>query len=71
MKKEIVVMNLISRKLSELVEELSTNEFIQEVGDEIYVQTGEDLHSKDVKDLVGSKVIPLLEKITEFSKENG
>lgn len=71
MKKEIVVMNLISRKLSNLIEELSTNEFIEEVGDEIYVQTGNSLSPDDVKDLVGSKVIPLLEKITEFSKENG
>jgi len=70
MKKEVVVMNVISRKLTDLVEDLSTNEFVEQVGDEIFRELGEELSHDEIKVVTREKVLSLIVKITEFVKEN-
>lgn len=50
----------INSKLEQLIEELSTNEFVVEVGDKIFVNTGKNLDDHEVKMMIGERLIPIL-----------
>ena len=50
----------INSKLEQLINELSTNEFVVEVGDKIFVNTGKNLDDNEVKMMIGERLTPIL-----------
>jgi hypothetical protein len=70
-----IVNDVITEKITGLVEEMSTNEFVEMIGDMYFDQTGKNLED-DTDDefdkdeylnvIIGSRVIPLLHKLTEY-----
>ena len=66
MEKNKIVNELISNRLTELVEELSTNEFREQVGDTIFEKTGEGLDDDELDELINNSIQPLLLKLTEY-----
>ena len=69
-----VIQNVIIEKITELVEGMSDNEFVDEVGSRVYDEIGYDVNEKDEVDelteLIGERVLPLLHKILEYGIEN-
>jgi len=55
-----IIDQSINSKLEQLIEELSTNEFVVEVGDKIFVNTGKNLDDNEVKMMIGERLIPIL-----------
>lgn len=50
----------INNKLEQLINELSTNEFVDEVGDKVFVNTGKNLDDHELKMMIGERLIPIL-----------
>jgi len=70
-----IVNDVITEKITGLVEEMSTNEFVEMIGDMYFDQTGKNLEDdtddefdKDeyLNEIIGSRVIPLLHKLTKY-----
>ena len=65
-----VIDVIISNKLTDLVESMSDNEFIDEISDKVFEEVGYDVNEKDeveeLTELVGSRVLPLLHKLLEY-----
>jgi len=65
-----VIDVIIINKLTELVESMSDNEFIEEISDKVFEEVGYDVNEKDeveeLTELVGSRVLPLLHKLMEY-----
>jgi hypothetical protein len=64
-----VVNDVIVDKLTQLIEEMSSNEFVEEISDKlveqgIVIETEED--EEELRDLIGSRVLPLLHKVMEW-----
>jgi hypothetical protein len=55
-------------KLEQLVNELSTNEFVEEIGDEIFDTTGEEVDN--LKEIIGERLTPLLIKFSQLVLNN-
>jgi hypothetical protein len=55
-------------KLEQLVNELSTNEFVEEIGDEIFEETGEEVDN--LKEVIGERLTPLLIKFSQLVLNN-
>jgi len=47
-------------KLEQLIEEISSNEFVTEVGDKIFEETGKNLDDEQVKRMIGERLTPIL-----------
>ena len=69
-KVQSIIENVIIQKLTDLVEGMSDNEFIEEISSRVYDEIGYDVNEKDevedLTELVGDKVLPLLHKILEY-----
>ena len=50
----------INSKLEQLINELSTNEFVVEIGDKIFMNTGKNLDDHEVKTMIGERLTPIL-----------
>ena len=70
-----IVNDVITERITQLVEEMSTNEFVEMIGDMYFDQTGKNIEDdtdddfdKDeyLNEIIGSRVIPLLYKLTEY-----
>jgi len=70
-----IINEVVGEKLSQLIEEMSDNEFVEMIGDMYFDQTGKNLEDdtdddfdKDeyLNEIIGSRVIPLLHKLTEY-----
>ena len=70
-----IVNDVITEKITGLIEEMSTNEFVEMIGDMYFDQTGKNLEDdtddefdKDeyLNGIIGSRVLPLLHKICEY-----
>jgi hypothetical protein len=64
-----VVNDVIVDRLTQLIEEMSCNEFVEEISDKlveqgIVIETEED--EEELRDLIGSRVLPLLHKVMEW-----
>ena len=57
----------VNNKLEQLIEELSTNEFVMEVGDKIFHQTGKNLDDHEVKMMIGERLIPISFQLSPVS----
>ena len=62
-----IVNEVINQKLENLMEEISTPEFVEMITDMYQDQTGEEIEDTDeVQEVIGERVIPLLTKVTEY-----
>jgi hypothetical protein len=66
MKNNEIVNDIISEKVMSLVEEMSTNEFLDEVGDKIFKETGNELSYDELKDILNQPIGKLLMKLSEW-----
>lgn len=77
MNKEIVngiISDVIVEKLTQVIEEMSTNEFIDMICDKIHQETGVDVtddeNREEVEMMIGDKILPLLHKLSEYMVES-
>ena len=56
---EIIRMEF-TRKITELIQEFNTNEFIEMIGDKIHQETGLELSNEEIKEEIGKVYLPLL-----------
>ena len=64
-----VVNDTINERLTQMIEDMSTNDFVEMVCDMIQDQKGIELSEEqveEVQELIGSRVLPLLHKISEY-----
>jgi ppGpp synthetase/RelA/SpoT-type nucleotidyltranferase len=64
-----IVNDVIVDKLSQLTEEMSSNEFVEMIIDKLHevgikVETDED--EEQIRDIIGSRILPLVFKICEW-----
>ena len=73
-----IITDEIVERLTQVIEEMSTNEFVDMICDKYTKETGEDLEdevSEDtdtreiVRDMIGDKVFPLYGKMSEYIVE--
>ena len=66
-----VVTDVINDKITQLIEEMSTNEFVDMIKD-ILVENGIEFDNdneeevEEIFEVVGSRVVPLLHKMSEY-----
>ena len=65
-----IINDIIIDKVTQMLEDMSDNEFVEEVSDKIYSEVGYDINENDevdeLTDLIGERVVPLLHKIGEY-----
>lgn len=65
-----VVNEVIIDRITQLIEEMSTNEFVDMINDMVQDQTGVEIETdeerEEVTDIIGSRVFPLLHKMNEY-----
>lgn len=65
-----IVTEVINQKLENLMEEMSTNEFVEMITDMYQDQTGQEVVSEEdeevIHEVIGDKVFPLLIKVQEY-----
>jgi hypothetical protein len=74
MNKEVVlemVNEVILDKIVQMIEGMSTNEFVEEITDKLIeggvpIDTENEDEMEEIKDLIGSRVLPLLHKMSEY-----
>ena len=67
-KTQEIISNEINERLSQLIEEMSTNEFIDLICDKVYTETGIDYtdeQREEITSQIGEQVFPLLMKLME------
>ena len=67
-KTQEIISNEINERLSQLMEEMSTNEFVDLICDKVYTETGVDYtdeQREEIQSQIGEQVFPLLLKIME------
>jgi len=71
-----IVNEVVGERLSSLIEEMSTNEFVEMIGDMYFERTGENLddgtddefdQDEYLNEVIGSRIVPLLHKVCEWS----
>lgn len=63
-----IISNEINDRLTQLIEEMSTNEFVDMICDKVYTETGIDYTDEEREEItsqIGEQVFPLLMKIME------
>ena len=67
-KTQEIISNEINDRLTQLIEEMSTNEFIDLICDKVYTETGIDYtdeQREEITSQIGEQVFPLLMKLME------
>lgn len=54
------VQETLNQKFENLLEEISSNEFVTEVGDKIFEETGKTFDDEQVKRMIGEMLVPQL-----------
>ena len=62
----LTVQNILNQKFENLIEEISSNEFVTEVGDRIYEETGKSFDDEQVKQIIGEMLVPQLLNISNM-----
>jgi hypothetical protein len=68
-KNETIVTTIINDKLSQFVDQFTTQEFLEEVSDKIFEETHQNLDQEEVKFIIHNQLIPLLYKLGQYVKE--
>ena len=65
-----LVNEVIFDRITQLIEEMSTNEFVEMITDMVQDQTGVEIETdeerEEITDIIGSRVFPLLHKMNEY-----
>jgi hypothetical protein len=61
-----IVQETLNQKFENLIEEISSNEFITEVGDKIFEETGKTFDDEQVKMMIGEMLVPQLLNISNM-----
>jgi hypothetical protein len=65
-----VVNEVIFDRITQLIEEMTTNEFVDMVTDMVQDQTGVEIETdeerEEVTNIIGDRVFPLLHKMNEY-----
>jgi hypothetical protein len=65
-----VVNEVIVDRLTQLMEEMSNDEFVEMITDIVQDRTGSVIQDEDeleeIRDIIGSRVVPLLHKVCEW-----
>jgi hypothetical protein len=70
-----IVNGVITDRLTQLIEEMSDNEFVEMIGDMYFDQTGKNIEDDTdddfdqheyLNEIIGSRVLPLLHKLMEY-----
>jgi hypothetical protein len=70
-----IVNGVITDRLTQLIEEMSDNEFLEMISDMYFDQTGKNIEDDTddefdrdeyLNEIIGSRVLPLLHKICEY-----
>lgn len=67
-KTQQIISDEINERLSQLIEEMSTNEFVDMICDKVYTETGIDYtdeQREEITSQIGEQVFPLLMKLME------
>ena len=62
----LTVQNVLNQKFQNLLEEITTNEFVTEVGDKIFEETGKTFDDEQVKQMIGEMLVPQLLNISNM-----
>lgn len=66
-----IVIDEVSERVTQMIEDLSTNEFLEKIMDTYYDVYGEvEIDDEVVKQIIGQKIFPLFQKISEYNLEN-
>lgn len=66
-----IVIDEISERVTQMIEDLSTNEFLEKIMDTYYDVYGKvEVDDEVVTNIIGQKVFPLFQKISEYNVEN-
>jgi hypothetical protein len=71
-KMKSIIMDEVVERLTQVIEGMSNNEFIELIMDKYYQETGVNIDEEEfdeVRDLVGEKVLPLFNKVSEYIVE--
>ena len=72
MKKETlnsIITNEITDRLTQVVEEMSTNEFVDMIVEKYFVETNQNVDEDEVREMIGDKVLPLYQRLSEYIVE--
>jgi len=72
-KMKSIIMDEVIEKITQVVEEMSTNDFIEKVQDKYYTETGMEIDEDEediVHSMIGDKVLPLYHKLSEYIVEH-
>jgi hypothetical protein len=65
-----VVNEVIVDRLTQLIEDMSNDEFVEMITDIVQDRTGSVIQDEDeleeIRDVIGSRVVPLLHKVCEW-----
>jgi len=65
-----VVNEVIVDRLTQLIEDMSNDEFVEMITDIVQDRTGSVIQDEDeleeIRDIIGSRVVPLLHKVCEW-----
>ena len=65
-----LVNEVIFDRITQLIEEMSTNEFVEMITDMVQDQTGVEIETdeerEEVTNIIGDRVFPLLHKMNEY-----
>lgn len=67
-KTQEIISDEINERLTQLIEEMSTNEFVDMICDKVYTETGIDYtdeQREEITSQIGEQVFPLLMKLME------
>ena len=62
----LTVQNILNQKFENLLEEITTNEFVTEVGDKIFEETGKSFDDEQVKQMIGEMLVPQLLNVSNM-----
>jgi hypothetical protein len=65
-----VVNEVIVDRLTQLIEDMSNDEFVEMITDIVQDRTGSVIQDEDeleeIRDIIGSRIVPLLHKVCEW-----
>ena len=69
-----IISDEIVNQLTNMIEEMSTDEFIDKLCDRIYTETGFDVDGEDMRDevtdMVGEKIYPFIQTMSTYFLDN-
>jgi hypothetical protein len=65
----VVTNDIIVERITSMIEGMSTNDFVESICEKVGVDLENEDEVEEVRNLIGSKVIPLYNKMSEYFLE--